>query len=75
MGAVLRWGSGPAREVHGGSGYWSQDSAVTVLARPSALARLTVRWPGGKLTSSEVPAGANEITISAEGRVEQSATP
>ena len=22
---------GPAREIHGGSGYWSQDSAVQVL--------------------------------------------
>ncbi len=75
IGAVLRWGNGPAREVHGGSGYWSQDSAVTVLARPAAPARLTVRWPGGKVTSSELPTGANEITISAEGKVEQSATP
>lgn len=71
IGAVLRWGDGPARELHAGSGYWSQNSAVTVLARPTTPAKLAVRWPGGKTTVSDVPSGANEIAISAEGRVEQ----
>jgi enediyne biosynthesis protein E4 len=39
LGAVLRFESGgrtgPAREVHGGSGDWSQESMVPVLALPA----------------------------------------
>ena len=38
IGAAIRLqfksGMGPVREMHSGSGYWSQDSAVTVLATP-----------------------------------------
>ncbi len=67
IGAVLRLGTadqpGPARELHAGSGYWSQDSAVAVLAAPGAPARLWVRWPGGKETSVPVPPGAKEMVV------------
>ena len=64
---VVREGkSGPARELHAGSGYWSQDSAVTVLAGPFP-AKIEVRWPGGKITTAEVPAGAKEITVEDSG--------
>ena len=62
IGAALRvvyeGGSrGPVREVHGGSGYWSEDGAVQVLGleqgkRPLAV---WVRWPGGR--ESERPLG------------------
>ena len=31
-----------------GSGYWSMDGAVTVLARPAAATALWVRWPLGR---------------------------
>src|SRR6185369_1305501 len=59
IGAQLRLGSGqwqgPVREVHAGGGYWSQDSAVHVLARPAGPAKLWVRWPGGNTTSAEIP--------------------
>lgn len=41
---------GPAREIHCGSGYWSQDSATQVLAA-SAGDKLVIRWPGGKTSS------------------------
>ena len=57
---------GPAREIHGGSGYWSQDGTDTVLGleagqQPRAV---WVRWPGG--AESETPlAGAREIQIKA----------
>jgi len=34
---------GPAREIHCGSGYWSQDSAVQVLALPTAPQATIVR--------------------------------
>ena len=39
---------GPVREVREGSGYWSMDGAVTVLARPAAATALWVRWPLGR---------------------------
>jgi len=51
IGAMIRLGFdhdqwGPAREVHAGSGYWSQDSTVQVLALPSTPTRIQIRWPG-----------------------------
>ena len=46
IGEGQNWG--PAREVHLGSGYWSQDSVVQVLARKSATQKIEVLWPGGK---------------------------
>jgi hypothetical protein len=71
VGAVLRldYGDrlGPAREIHAGSGYWSQDSAVTVLGRATNPAKLWVRWPGGKTTSGEIPAGALEVRCDVNG--------
>ncbi|HKQ40774.1 MAG TPA: VCBS repeat-containing protein [Verrucomicrobiae bacterium] len=59
IGAVLRIDNGPAREVHGGSGYWSHDSAVQVM---KSGAQLTVQWPGGKMTTTKIPEGAREIS-------------
>src|SRR5439155_11398669 len=50
VGAVLRLKYrerfGPAREIHAGSGYWSQDGAVSVLGKAEEPAQLWVRWPG-----------------------------
>ena len=62
---------GPAREIHAGSGYWSQDSAVTVIARAARPAKLRVRWPGGKTTSAEIPAEAREISCDSEGMIKK----
>ena len=64
----LKFGSrtGPVREIHGGSGYWSQDSATVVLAMPENPTSIVVRWPGGKLTTTAVAAGAREMSISME---------
>lgn len=71
IGVVLRMvydGSrGPAREVHGGSGYWSEDGAVQVLGMeegkpPTAV---WVRWPGGRETVVPLAVGQREITIRA----------
>jgi len=75
LGATLRLRAGqkngPAREVQGGSGYWSQNSVVTVLATaiPAATASITlsVRWPGGQTSTHEVPADAKEIAVSLDG--------
>jgi hypothetical protein len=81
IGAVLRWQTGeslgPARELHAGSGYWSQDSATVVLSRRAELGSVWVRWPGGRVTSTPVPAGVVEIVIGQDGALVSSrqATP
>ncbi len=60
---------GPMREIHAGSGYWSQDSAVQVLALPAPPTQIWVRWPGGKITTSPTPDGAKEIEVDQSGMV------
>jgi enediyne biosynthesis protein E4 len=74
VGAILRLEGpsgvlGPAREIHAGSGYWSQDSAVQVMCAEFTPAKLRVRWPGGKETVSAIPEGAREIEVDLTGRV------
>jgi hypothetical protein len=69
IGTVLRivydGSRGPAREVHGGSGYWSEDGAIQVLGveagkRPTGV---WARWPGGRETVVPLAAGQRVITI------------
>ena len=60
---------GPAREVHGGSGYWSQDGVVSVLGLEGEVKAVRVRWPGGKETRTEMPSGTWECRINPEGRL------
>lgn len=71
FGAVIRldFGEalGAAREIHAGSGYWSQDSAVQVMATPESPKRIRVRWPGGKTITTDIPNGAKEIAVSMGG--------
>jgi enediyne biosynthesis protein E4 len=62
VGFAARWG--PAREIHAGSGYWSQDSAVQVMAIPEPPTKVQVQWPGGKKTVTQVPQNARELEIS-----------
>jgi hypothetical protein len=68
VGAVLRAESvsgqlGPAREVHAGSGFWSQDSAIPVLGAAGPIAAVHVTWPGGKRQRMPVPSGARHIAV------------
>lgn len=69
LGAVLRakspagWGS--AREIHGGGGYWSQNSPTQVF--PAGTVEIKIRWPGGNETLSAVPRNAAVVTIDMEG--------
>ena len=62
FGAVVRLKSGaamgPAREVHGGSGFWSQDAATPLLSGAQPPTGVWVRWPGGKISTVEVATGA-----------------
>ena len=60
---------GPVREVHGGGGYWSQDSPVQILTGDKAPDQIWIRWPGGKSFTVDVPAGAAEVEISMGGQV------
>jgi hypothetical protein len=72
IGAVVRWKNGgefgPARELHAGSGYWSQDTAVPVLAIPQSARQIQVRWPGGATTVSEISSGTREVSIDPTGQ-------
>ncbi|MFQ5638371.1 MAG: FG-GAP-like repeat-containing protein [bacterium] len=67
VGATIRLvyedGYGPAREVHLGSGYWSQDSMVQVMGLRERVKGVWVRWPGGKTTNVPLTEGATEVSI------------
>src|SRR6267142_3118834 len=73
FGAQMRLKSGdrlgPVREVHGGGGYWSQDSPVQVLTGGDGPLQVWVRWPGGKSFTVPVPAGAAEVVIGIDGQI------
>lgn len=60
---------GPAREIHGGSGYWSQDSYTQIMATPIPPEGIWIRWPGGRVTQTPVPPQAKEITVNTEGQL------
>lgn len=60
--------AGPAREIHIGSGYWSQDSTTQVMSI-ERVNRIWVRWPGGKTTTGDIPMGAKGIEVGADGKI------
>jgi hypothetical protein len=75
VGALLRPGFannklGPAREIHAGSGWLSQDSAVQVFSSRQKIESISVQWPGGNSTLSIVPTGANEVEIERSGTIQ-----
>lgn len=55
---------GAAIEVHSGSGYWSHDSSSVLLTAAKPVTAVWVRWPGGKETTTPVPAGAKSVRVS-----------
>jgi len=73
FGAVLRLGNGrdwgPAREVHGGAGFWSLDAASPVLAFDGEPTHLHVRWPGGATATLRLPTGAHAVEIKPDGSI------
>ncbi len=73
VGAVLRLAAGdkqgPAREIHAGSGYWSQDGAAQVLTAPFSAKQLVVRWPGGKVTTTDLPVNVREVAVDETGKI------
>ena len=76
IGAVLRLAesgrAGPAREVHAGSGYWSQDSCVQVMHVSEKPDEIRVRWPGTRKGSEfiyRLPLGAREVHLKPDGEI------
>jgi hypothetical protein len=67
VGAMVRLkfvtGWGPVRELHAGSGYWSQDSASVVLGTPDTPTAIQIRWPGGRRTDQSIPRDVPEILV------------
>ncbi|MBX3746741.1 MAG: VCBS repeat-containing protein [Verrucomicrobiae bacterium] len=59
----LRFGKqlGPARGLHAGSGYGSQDHTTLVLAAPIDPAGLLIRWPDGTRSDLPWPSGARSV--------------
>jgi hypothetical protein len=59
---------GPVREIHSGSGYWSQNGAVQLFGLSATPTAVWVRWPGGVETRAPVPAGAREVVVNYPSR-------
>jgi hypothetical protein len=55
---------GPVREVHAGSGYWSQNGAVQVFGREGEVTGVWVRFAGRPATTTPVGPAAREIRVS-----------
>jgi hypothetical protein len=49
------------KEVHAGSGYWSQDSLNFVLPPTQAESSIVISWPGGKETHVKVSPDDREV--------------
>ena len=66
VGATLRLKAGdklgPAQEVQAGSGYWSQNSSVLVVATVEKPTAIVVRWPGG-VESTTLVGAEREVTV------------
>jgi enediyne biosynthesis protein E4 len=57
--------SGPVQTITAGTGFYSQDSAVLVVAAKTPAVR--VHWPGGKITTNDLPATSRSFRIDADG--------
>ena len=73
IGATMRLiyenGLGPAREIHCGSGYWSQDSAVQVLGVREGLKKIWIRWPDGSVNETSLSDDSREVVISFNNQI------
>lgn len=58
---------GPAREIHAGTGYWSQDGPVQILSNREDIEEIWVRWPGGETNCFNVPQKADEVVVTKSG--------
>ena len=74
IGAQLRLiysaAKGPIREIHCGSGYWSQDDATQLLGWQEKPNALWVRWPGGKEITYPLPSTDKAVKVGLSGKLE-----
>jgi len=67
IGAMLRvvYGDhlGPIREIHAGSGYWSQDSSTQVMGLGSQPKAIWVRWADGATDEKPIPPGQMNLIL------------
>jgi hypothetical protein len=61
---------GPIREVHCGSGYWSQDDATQLLGEQQTATSLWVRWSSGKEVTYPLPSSGKGAKVSVSGKLE-----
>lgn len=54
---------GPVREIHAGSGYWSQSSATQVFGMSDKIERIKVVWPDGKETLKDIGSDDSSVTV------------
>jgi enediyne biosynthesis protein E4 len=71
---VTATGSGPVRELHAGSSYWSMDAATTVLAVPEGARGVWVRWPNGGAVTVPITRGQRDVVISSSSAAARSAS-
>jgi hypothetical protein len=69
LGAVVRWHAGgkpgPWQCVRMGGGWWSSPSPTLVVATGGGAGQVEVRWPGGRMSRTEVAAGARSVEVKA----------
>jgi hypothetical protein len=58
--------AGPLFEIHGGSGFCSQDSSTVVVTSKEALTALEVRWPNGRRSVHAIQAEETEVRIESD---------
>lgn len=68
---VTATGHGPAQAVVSGSGWLSVDSPSRVLTAPAAPTAVEVRWPGGRVTRSELRPGLRDVRIASDASLQQ----
>lgn len=73
IGAKIRVGSGmvfgPAREIHAGSGWYSQDSSVQILQSPPVNGIIQVQWQGNVIREYHIPENSKEIIVYPDGKI------
>lgn len=55
---------GPAREIQGGTGYWSVNGPVQVMGTDGTPDAVRVRWPGGRTEVHPIAPDTWDVTIS-----------
>ncbi len=71
VGATMRlvYGNtmGPAREIHAGDGYLSQNSMVQVMGIAGEVTAVWVRWPDGSESTTPVGSAVSEVAVRMPG--------